>query len=328
MVNLSGTGVINTNTNPSGSNFYGGMDLGTGSGTETVGGSPVFYPGTGTMNQTGGTFDIGRTVYVGQSSTGIYNMSGGTINSFDSSRHFWIGEDASGTLNVSGGTANLANVEVGSDNGNTANTPNGLMVVSGGTVNMDSLAVGNPDNVGTGTLRITGSGGSATTVNMTSYANAVLDFQIGSSGVSDIAVNNPNSTTDGRAITNLSGILELDLLSGFTPTHGQSFTLLTTDNTGTTDPTTHIAYAGIVTANVTYNNGFYNVTNTGLSLAPADTADWSWAVDPISSGSNITGYQLVATYIGQTSIPEPATLGLMAMGGLGILLLGRKRKPA
>ncbi len=326
VVNLSGTGVINTNTTPSGGNFYGGVDLGNGSTTVTVNGSPVFYPGVGTMNQTGGTLDIGRTVNVGQSSAGYYNMSGGTINSFDPSRHFWIGTNAAGTLNVSGGTANLANVEVGSDNGNTSNTPNGLLEVSGGTVSMDSLAVGNPDNKGTGTLRITGSGGTIGTTSprgeLNTYANAVLDFQVGSTGVSALQATTGNPT-DGRAIVNLSGTLELDLLGGFTPTHGQTFVLVSTDVTAAASD----GEAGIVTNAVTYSaSNVTSYTNAGLNLDPTDAANWSWAVDPVGPSGSPTGYQLVATYIGQPTIPEPATLGLMAVAGAGLLLIGRRKR--
>ncbi len=313
VVNLSGTGTINTGE-------YGAISLG--AGTPASGFSSY---GTGIFTQTGGTLDNGRNFIIGGNATGEYNLSAGTAVVGTNNGTFMIGQNASGTFTMTGGTLTSNNtMQVGGGTGA------GTATISGGSLALPNLLVGNSNATGTGKLVISGSGSTGINISvnaggspMTSYSNGTLDFQIGSGGVTPITAVS-TATGDGRCLINLSGTLELDLLGGFTPTHGQTFALVTTNVTAGDSN----GNFGIITANETYNNGFGSVTNAGLNLDPTDAANWSWAVDPIVSGGNTTGYELVATYIGQPTIPEPATLGLMAVAGAGLLLIGRRRKPA
>ena len=304
VVNLSG-GTINTGE-------YGAISLG--AGTPASGFSSY---GTGIFTQTGGTLDNGRNFIIGANAVGEYDLSAGTAVVGTNNGTFMVGQNATGTFTMTGGTLTSSNtMQVGGGTGT------GTATISGGSLTLSYLVVGNSAATGTGKLVISGSGSSGININvnagqspMTSYSNGTLDFQIGSGGVTPITAVS-TATNDGRCLINLSGTLQLDLLAGFTPNHGQTFTLLTTNVTAGDGN----GNFGIITADETYYNGFGNVTNTGLKLASADSVDWAWAVNPYNGG-----YALQATYIGQTSIPEPSALGLMAMGSLGILLLPRKR---
>ncbi len=315
IVNLSGTGVINTATNPNNVPTYGGITLGSGSTTKTINGNPVYFAGTGTFNQSGGTLLTTRESYIGNGSVGEYNLSAGTVSQGDTGRGFYVGYASQGTFDVSGGTATLGQLNVGgNNNGNAA----GLMKISGGNVTATKLIVGNSGGGGTGELRVIGDGGGlAVSGTTTTYSNATLDFQIGSSGISAITDSRTSGLTDGRSLNNLSGTLKLDLLGNFTPTNGQSFVLMTTNVIyQAKDGNNNVLGAGIITDAVTYNNGFGSVTNAGLFLDPSNVGTWTYGVDPTYDQNNaINGYKLVATYV-----PEPASVfSLMGIGGLALL---------
>ena len=303
--------------------------------------------GTGTVNQTGGTFGVGRAVTIGDNATGFYNLSGGTFNiTGGGSNIAYVGVNAPGLLNVNGGTANLAGLVVGGDAGTSTNHPNGLVTVSGGTLNtglnfqgpgqgIPGVIIGGSDLKGTGKLVVSSNQGS---LNFTSapgcsplmmYDNGTLDFQIGTDGkVSTInaAYGSAGTQNDTRGTIGLSGTLEIDLPDGFTPANGTVYTLLSTNVVNATNNNGGVQTVtpGIVITSGTsvYYGSTLLFTNVGLGLSSADNpANWSLSVVTQGSGSTETTV-LDATY---TATPEPSVLALLTIGGAGLLLLGRRR---
>ncbi len=78
------------------------------------------------------------------------------------------------------------------------------------------------------------------------------------------------------------------------------------------------------------NNAFQGWSWGGLaqlnSFGTLTVTIESWAGDFLFGGSNLTAYGLAQT--GSTSVPEPATLGLMGLGLLGVAFGARRRKAA
>jgi arabinan endo-1,5-alpha-L-arabinosidase len=127
--NLSGAGVVNANTNV------------------RVGGR-----GTGTVVQTGGTFNATGYVSVGRfaGASGAYNISGGTLKQSGTTSFLIVGEQGAGTLSVSGGgLVSLASaLRVGYSTGGA------------GTVNLDGGTLLTPGVVrGSGTATFNFNGG-------------------------------------------------------------------------------------------------------------------------------------------------------------------------
>ncbi len=126
--------------------------------------------------------------------------------------------------------------------------------------------------------------------------NSVLDFTLGSPNVA--------GGTGGN-----------DLVSTAALTLGTGLTVHITQGTGYGTGLYHlIDYSGALTNN---SSNFTGWTVTGL--AAGQTAVFSLGTDGTSNAVNMT--------ISSTSIPEPATLGLLAIGSLGILA-GRRRRSA
>ncbi len=290
------------------------------------------FTGYGTMNQTGGTTSVNRSILVGYDTNGTFNMSGGT----DTIGGLEVASYGQGTFNLSGGVVTsqgaviIAGLGEQGINAGASGSPTGLITITGGTLAGSNLSSGNSSGSGTAELQIVGTGGTlnfaagAGASGMQTFANSTLDFQIGSGGVSTITADGGGSTStqnDTRDVVALSGTLELDLLGGFTPVTGQVYTLITTNVV----TATNAAYMGIVTTNTLLNNysNNGNYQNTGLSLAAMDNGLWSFNVVVNAAG---TATELQATYIGQPTIPEPATLGLMAVAGAGLLLIGRRKR--
>ncbi len=144
-VNINTTGSLTANsTQNSGGNASIALGIGSGSsgtinlqsGTITTAGDLwVSTEGTGAVNQTGGTVNVGAW-FVGSrwnGSSGTYNQSGGTVNVTSNAVGVSYG-GGTGAINVSGGTFNCNDVWVSECYGGTAGT--GTLTISGtGTVN-------------------------------------------------------------------------------------------------------------------------------------------------------------------------------------------------
>jgi len=139
--------------------------------------------GIGTATVTGGSWANSRPLTVGSSGTGVLNVSGGTVTNTNGT--IGAGAGGIGTVTVESGTwTNSGSLYVGGTVGGTGGS--GSLTVTGGTVTSNfvyiganSTAVGtavvsggtwtarsnlNVGTTGTGTLRISGSGGSGGTV--------------------------------------------------------------------------------------------------------------------------------------------------------------------
>jgi fibronectin-binding autotransporter adhesin len=147
ILNLSGTGTL-TKTNLSGGNAVLG----------SIG-------GTGTFNQSGGTFTIqgtDRDFLLGETGgTGTYNLSGGTANLGRDLLAGWAGNGSTGTVNISGtGQMNVRDPRVASG----ANTIGTLNITGNGILNSSGWAFIGSGTGSRGTLDMAGSG--AMSVNM------------------------------------------------------------------------------------------------------------------------------------------------------------------
>lgn len=291
-------------------------------GTMTIGSGALHESLTGNASvftQSGGTMTHARGFRIGYGHTGIFNLENGTVTqtSGDADKSVRIGVTSLGQFNMTSGTANLNRVQVGpSSGGGGTETGVGVMTISGGNYSGAILELGSSSDLGSGTLRIIGSEstitlskGAGAPAPFQMYANGTLNFQIGASGITPIVAN--GSANDGRNIIKLAGTLDLDLMGGFVPTEGQTFTLLTTNSIsgyyeeGHNGQADYLLGAGIITESLTYSAG--NVpssSNTGLSLAAEDVNAWTFSVVALPEGA---GHALVATYV-----PEPT--GLLAAG--------------
>jgi autotransporter-associated beta strand protein len=212
-----GTGIVNMNggaINGSG-NFA--INLG-----NTDDGSGVVNPNTCIFNQANGAVNItgGGQLFVGNRGTGIYNLSGGSMDV-----HSYIGigrSSGTGTVNMTGGTLNQdggGNLLIGTAWQNNGSPAVGVLNQSGGTINCqgqflcpenspssgtynmstnavlnahDWIAIGRDSGVGIWNI----SGNAVVTRDNNSDSGA--NFSVGSGGSGTINQN-------GGAVTNLAG---------------------------------------------------------------------------------------------------------------------------
>jgi hypothetical protein len=186
-------------------------------------------------------------------------------------------------------------------------------------VSLAATAAANATHYGSqvGSLTITGSaaagytvaqvtGLSSTTGNVaTSAWNATTDPEI--YGV-DVKVNGAQATPSQLA-TLLAAINGTDGVSGVTATAGLA--------ASTTDPTPGHILSSLDTGTTTYNL-FLSFAGGGPSIPLDDLGlDLSNAND-----SNLTGYSFSAVSV----VPEPMSLGLLALGGVGLMSRRSRRK--
>ncbi len=237
--------------------------------------------GTGVIEQSGGRLAVNNTTVIGDTnSKAIVNLSGG--ETWFAIPTFAGAAGSTAEVNITGGTLYLGREVTIGDAGNAS------IIVSGGTLTgstesplegrfgygrgIDSLSIGT--GTGTGLLKIVGNKGTvyiyknSTTANVTVGTNGTLAFDIDDATVSALMVQGGTTT--------LGGIIDLDLINGYTPAPGAVYDLITGPNT---------------------------IVDNGFSLAPGDEAFWSLSI----IGTAGSGQTLQATYV-----PEPAGLALLA----------------
>jgi hypothetical protein len=321
----AGTFTQTNGTNSISSYLYLGDNAGS-SGTYNLGGTGqlsandehIGNSGTGTFMQASGTNSISSNLYLGYSSgsSGTYYLGGtGQLTS----NYEYIGDYGKGTFTQTGGTNSISSYLYLGANSSSSGTYN----LNGGTLILKSLSKGSGAatfNFGGGTLQA--SGDFTTSLPMTLTGNG----------------GNANVDTAGYAVT-LSGILSgtggLNKLG--------SGTLIFSGGIGTGGTSLIDVQSGTLVLKTT-NVSKENLNITTAELATFEVVDGTHVVGAIT-GSGITkidsGANLTATSINQaivtlgigaritiqsipggpsagniTPVPEPATLGLLAMGFL------------
>jgi hypothetical protein len=186
-------------------------------------------------------------------------------------------------------------------------------------------------NSSTGTVA---AGNTATTTWAFPFFNATLEYVVTDLGVESGAVTETltvtSTATSGPIVLNLFSYLDYDLAAS---AGGDSATLLgpgsmqITDTTwvGMYDGPNSFAYQVDTFANVRTllnNANADNLNNTGLPFGPGDfTAAYQWN-PTLTLGQTMQ----IQTRMTVTNVPEPATGVALALGGLAILALRRRRR--
>jgi autotransporter-associated beta strand protein len=187
--------------------------------------------GTGTMNQTGGTFQSALFLSIGRQTggKGIWNISAGTLNQTNSADWLVVGEAGTGTLNISG-TAQVTTAGV-IKIGQTGGT---------GTINLDGGTLITPAiQQGTGAANFDFSGGTLKpSTSTTAFMPTTVTTKVQAGGAI-IDTNGFNITIptalrhDTTLGTNPDGGLSKNGLGTLTLSGAESYTGATTVNNGT-----------------------------------------------------------------------------------------------
>ncbi len=249
-----------------------------------------------------------------------------------------------GSLTVSSGTLNISSTKWGSYNGqNTNGGTNNYYTQSGGTVNW--TAKGSSEQIfaianhgGNGDFSISGgslnvnanqviiardsTGGAVSgELNLTGGAVTLTTAQFGMGGSFSSTSGTNNTWTNGSGLTGTitfgsgNGVL---LITGLNSTSAPDFNINTSDS--------HINFLTgsggkfeVSAAGTAASQAFFDELVTSGAIeqngALAATSDFSYS----TSGNNGV-FQLAAP------VPEPASLGLVAAGGLGLLACGFRRR--
>lgn len=294
------SGTINLNQT------YGFHVADNGTATITQDGATVYangVPGSATAEQVIGQFS---------GADGTWNLKSGVLYAGMVQLGNYAG--ASGTINQTGGASHFtSNLFVGGNHqDNSASGGSGAYVISGGTFDTPNTSPGTTGGFGYGdgmrSLEIGNHGGSGlfkivgndATINVNRYAKSTLnlltlgasgtlEYDIDDSTVSIITVAGAGAAANYKQNATLGGVIDLNLINGYSPAYGTTYDLLS---------------AGTI-----FDNGY--------TLAAGDAGAWSLAI----TGTAGQGQLLQATYL---VVPEPASLGLVMLGGAA--LLARKRK--
>ncbi len=330
-VNLSGDAAASTtsNVNISGGNVYlnqivmlpgasganaatsnftqtgGTVDVYTGNYNYIGGGtitSPATTPGTATMRVSGGTLSLGG---IKLQAGGILNVNG--TGSVDESQAMQL--STGGIVNLSGGI--LTTPEIAGASGGftgTFNFTGGTLSMYNSSLSYDPITTAN--NTGTftnsgGTLAVGGVGTTGKTLLAGNYDQTSGTLAIDIGGVNQGVKTNgydllDTTTADagsgaGAGLVTLGGDLSVSLVNGFTPTATDAFAFLLSNG-----------LSGAF-ANVAVNSRIGVIGGSG-------------SFELLQSGN-----ELYLSNFESTSIPEPATLGLLAMAGVGLLLMRPRR---
>lgn len=216
---------------------------------------------------------------------------------------------------------------------------NGVLNLAGKTLNTSGAGVVSINNavVGSGTIvnaGVLGTGGTTAMVgNLTSTGTLAID--IGGTGANRF---------DAWSITGnatVSGVLSVDAVDGFTPTGGQTFTVLTATNVNAAGLTLGGPDASLFNL-ITNSNSLVLQAIGGGGVAGdyngngvVDAADYVVWRNGGSPDSSQAGYALWRTNFGRTSgggsiasagaVPEPASVLLVSLAGFALAIAGRRR---
>ena len=196
--------------------------------------------------------------------------------------------------------------------GVVAPTWNVLTVANKGTSGSMSNLVASDGTATTEAVSFTASGSYDSGFQQTSPNNNLLDGFLLSAGPSTVTLT--GLTANGNYQLYLYG------QNGGFNNNGATFSV----SIGTGSP---ITGSNAVTANPSASSGtFQENANYVIFSATANasgTLGVNWITTPGKSEGDFNGLQVIST-----AVPEPASMGLVGAGALGLLLLGRKRKTA
>ena len=240
------------------------------------------------FNMSGGTVNVGGEMWTGGSGNGVTVQTGGVVNS---AGYFVIGRNdgSTGTYSLSGGTVNAA-TDFGFAVLGSFGTATGELDITGGIFNtgdgdtISNLLIGEGAN---GTLSITGS---------TASVNINGDMKLGiHDDNTEGGLGNLNFIADAAGITTVmvGGDVNLSSVDG---------DMLSVDLSAYAGP-----YVDILLIDGATRQGKF----TGLNqLAPVDTnSAYTYYIDYNSSPGDVW----------LRTVPEPASLALLGLGGLAML---------
>jgi hypothetical protein len=150
-----------------------------------------------------------KTLYVGRSGTGTYNQTGGSI--VIGTVNIAYNAGSTGTFNLSGGSLVANTVSKGSGTA-TFN-------FTGGTLKTDNVAFAFTNSGGVLDIGVGGVNGSATIGGNLTLSSGKLKMELASLASYDKLAVTGSAT--------LGGVLDISLLSGYTPNYNDSWTILT-----------------------------------------------------------------------------------------------------
>jgi hypothetical protein len=259
--------------------------------------------GNGTFNQNGGTAVIttltlgNRTssAAAGGTITGTYNLAGGSL--FATS--IKPGGNGTGTatmvrnFNWTGGalTANTVDVTSVGANVNHADAGTGILFNDGGTLAPGGVATTGLTTI-TGNYTVSNLNGTAAFAVDLNGAAASTAFQDATGGFYD--------TVAVSGAASLGGNLNVSVLGSFDPASNVTYTILN-------------AASGL-------SGAFANAPTTGSLLTTAD-GKWTYQVNYGANAVTLTNFAAAAA-----PVPEPASVGILAIAGMGLLLRSRRRR--
>lgn len=289
---------------------------------------------TGTVNQTGGTFNAAGWVSVGRFNTaiGVLNVSAGVFNQNGAGQALFAAEEGTGTINVSGtGQVNVNGVALYVSTINGVNAGTGVVNLDGGTITAKQVTeAGGGGGSGTfnfnGGLLKAGTGASATFMAGLNAANVKAGGANIDSNGQTIAITQAllDGTGGGGLTKSGTGTLQLNAANTYTGTttvsagslggSGSVAGPLSVSATGAVAP--GVAGVGTFTAGASTITGEYTCDVDGAT-ADKLVSNGTLAVSAGKLAINLINTPtapalVIATYTGATPAPFATVTGLPA----------------
>jgi hypothetical protein len=214
-------------------------------------------------------------------------------------------------------------------------TGNGKLtyVNSTGSSVMASMNLGNYGVIAPGTAGATGTLELAN-INLWSGSGSSMNFRLGGTAASTFDV----LTLSGASTFGGAGTINISTINGFTPKAGNTWQIMNytalSDYSSANDNLVALGNGYTLTYHATYATLEYHMPGDINGDGLVDVADYNvWAANVGKTGAtwsqgdlngdglvDVADYNIWAANVGQTAgAPEPATLALLAIGGLALL---------